>query len=271
MGERAGLFNHERCCGLAPATQWPMMDGMSELDFIRPDWPAPPGVRALTTTRAGGVSPPPYDSLNLGAHTGDAAACVAENRRRLALAADFPEAPAWLKQVHGTAVVAAHRATGVPEADGSVTDRRGVVCAILTADCLPVLLCDQDGTRVAALHAGWRGLVDGMLESGVAALGGAEGLMAWLGPAIGPDAFQVGAEVRQAFLARDEGAAPCFREDQEGRWRADLYALAARRLATVGVHAVYGGDHCTHTEAARFYSYRRDGETGRMATLIWLA
>lgn len=248
-----------------------MMDAMSELDFIRPDWPAPAGVRALVSTRTGGFSRPPYDSLNLGGHTGDDPERVADNRRRLREAAALPSGPVWLRQVHGTRVVAAHAVEGVPEADGSWTDRPGVVCAVLTADCLPVVLCDQDGPRVAALHAGWRGLAGGILEAGVSALGGPGGLMAWLGPAIGPEAFQVGDDVRQAFLARDDGAGPCFRADAQGRWRADLYTLAARRLAAAGVQAVYGADHCTWSDAGRFFSYRRDGETGRMATLIWLA
>lgn len=242
---------------------------MSDLDFIRPDWPALARVRALTTTRAGGVSPSPYHSLNLGAHTGDDPGCVEENRRRLRTQAGLPGDPVWLQQVHGTRVVPAHGVRGGDQADGSWTDAPGVVCTVLTADCLPVLLCHVEGTRVAALHAGWRGLANGILEAGVQALGGPRGLLAWLGPAIGPQAFQVGGEVRDAFLASDPGAGPCFVADPAGRWRADLYSLAARRLAAVGVHAVYGGDHCTWSDADRFFSYRRDGETGRMATLIW--
>ena len=242
---------------------------MDDSEFILPDWPAPPGVCAVTTTRRGGVSRPPHGALNLGAHTRDDPDAVAENRRRLCRALALPAAPVWLRQVHGTRVVAAHRAEGVPEADGGWTDQAGFVCAVLTADCLPVLLCDGRGARVAALHAGWRGLADGVIEAGIRALGGPCGLMAWLGPAIGPGAFQVGDEVRAAFLAHDAGASGSFRSDGPGHWRADLYALARRRLAAAGVAAVYGGGFCTHTEAGRFYSYRRDGETGRMATLIW--
>lgn len=239
------------------------------MDWIEADWPAPPQVRALTTTRIGGVSNGRWAGLNLAAHVDDDPAAVAANRRLLREALALPAEPRWLEQVHGTCAVDA--AGPACRADASFSDRPGVVCAVLTADCLPVLLCDRAGTRVAAAHAGWRGLVGGVLESTVAALGPDPArLLAWLGPAIGPAAFEVGEEVRAVFLAADPGAAPAFRPSSDGRWLADLYTLARRRLEAAGVGGVYGGTWCTYGDAARFYSYRRDGVTGRMGSLIWL-
>jgi YfiH family protein len=245
---------------------------MIEPGFIVPDWPAPENVRAAVTTRAGGVSRAPYDRFNLAAHVGDDPQAVASNRARLRAALALPAEPAWLDQVHGAAVVDAGKATGRPEADGAFTTRPGAVCAVLTADCLPVLLCDRAGTRVAALHAGWRGLAGGVIEEGVRVIGvaGSE-LLAWLGPAIGPDAFEVGGEVRAAFVGRDSAAASAFRAHGDDRFFADIYALARQRLAALGVSAVYGGGWCTVADCDRFYSYRRDGATGRMAALVWLA
>ncbi len=244
-----------------------------DLEFVFPDWPVPPPprLRAVVTTRVGGFSQGPYASFNLAQHVGDDPEAVARNRARLYARLALPREPLWLDQVHGTEVVDAADAAPGTKADGAYTDRPGVVLAVLTADCLPVFLCDRAGRRLALLHAGWRGLAAGVVEAGVRALGlsGAE-LIAWLGPAIGPRAFQVGEEVRQAFLARDAGAREAFAPDGEGRWRADLYALARRRLAAVGVRAVYGGKYCTFHEPERFYSYRRDGQCGRMASLAWL-
>lgn len=241
------------------------------LPLLRPDWPAPVGIRACVTTRIGGVSAAPFDTLNLGARTGDDAAAVAANRDRLIAAAGLPAAPRWLAQVHGTRVVAARDvAPDATESDASWSERPGEVCAVLVADCLPVLLCDRDATCVAAAHAGWRGLAGGVLEATVAALPAAPGaLRAWLGPAIGPAAFEVGEEVREAFLGADAGAAGCFRPSPAGRWLADLYGLARRRLHALGVEAIHGGGFCTYREPGRFFSYRRDGRTGRMAALIW--
>jgi len=238
------------------------------LPLIVPDWPAPPNVRAAVSTRVGGVSAAPYDSFNLGAHTEDLPEHVAENRRRLRQALRLPAEPAWLTQVHGVEVVRAEVAPA--EADAAWTDRAGTVCAILTADCLPVLFCDEGGEAVAAAHAGWRGLASGVLEATVAAMGRApRTLMAWLGPAIGPDAFEVGAEVVDRFLVHDAGAADCFRPSPQGRWLADLYGLARRRLHRFGLERIYGGGFCTFHDRARFFSYRRDSRTGRMASLIW--
>ncbi|MEL7450750.1 MAG: peptidoglycan editing factor PgeF [Pseudomonadota bacterium] len=246
---------------------------MSRPPLIFPEWPAPAGVKAVSSLRTGGVSAAPWQSLNLGAHVTDVPEHVAENRRRFAAAAVLPSAPAWLSQVHGTRVIdAAVGADPPPEADGAFTTRAGIVCAVLTADCLPVLLCDTQMSCVAAVHAGWRGLAAGVLEAAVGeleAVAKPQNLMAWLGPAIGPEAFEVGGEVREQFVAEDERASAAFQRHGE-RWLADLPALARARLAGCGVHAVYGGDHCTFSDSARFFSYRRDGQTGRMATAIWL-
>jgi polyphenol oxidase len=245
---------------------------MVEPGIITPDWPAPGNVRACATTRTGGVSHPPYDSFNLAAHVGDDPQAVAANRARLREQMQLPAEPVWLTQVHGVTVVDAAQAADQPQADGAYATRPGAVCAVLTADCLPVLLCDRAGTRVAALHAGWRGLAGGILEAGVQALNvpGSE-LLAWLGPAIGPQAFEVGPEVRAAFVAHDPTAAAAFRPQTGDRYLADLYRLARQRLVALGVPAVYGGKDCTLTDGARFFSYRRDGRCGRMAALVWLA
>ncbi|AJG18935.1 hypothetical protein RR42_m1537 [Cupriavidus basilensis] len=249
-------------------------------------------MRALSTTRQGGVSEAPYGlvdgspgGLNLGTHVGDEAAAVAANRSRLD--AWLPAVPGWLEQVHGCAIATEDQfaADGVvPQADASIATTAGRVCAVMTADCLPVLLCDRAGTVVGAAHAGWRGLCGGVIEATLAHMGkqvgkqaGAQAQwLAWLGPAIGPDAFEVGAEVRQAFLAQarpDETAQVdlAFRAGAGGKYFADIYALARIRLARAGCTAVYGGDACTVGDAQRFYSYRRDGVTGRMASLVWLA
>jgi len=239
-------------------------------EILHPEWPAPPRVRALQTLRGGGCSPAPWDSCNLGDHVGDAPERVAANRASLRALA--PNKPCWLRQVHGVAVVDAAAASGVPAADAAFTRRPGSVCAVMTADCLPVLFCDRAGSVVAAAHAGWRGLAAGVLEATVAAMGAPpDELLAWFGPAIGPRCFEVGGEVRAAFVDRDPAAAGAFQALGGNKWLADIYALARLRLAAVGVTKTFGGDHCTVSEAGRFFSYRRDGTTGRMATLIWLA
>jgi len=241
-------------------------------DWLTPDWPAPGRVRAASTLRTGGVSAGPWTSLNLGAHVGDDPAAVTANRRLLVEALGLPSEPRWLQQVHGTRVAGCDWQPGC-EADAAVTDQPGDVCVVMTADCLPVLLCNRAGTRVAAAHAGWRGLAAGVLERSAGAFADPPGdLLAWLGPAIGPGAFEVGEEVRQAFCAKDPGAAVAFAPSvQAGHWLADLYSLARRRLAACGVNAVYGGGECTYSDAARYFSFRRDGTTGRMASLVWLA
>lgn len=238
--------------------------------WLVPDWPAPANVRALTTLRYGGVSRAPHAALNLATHVGNDPAAVTENRARLARAAGLPADPCWLEQVHGIAAVDADDwRTGV-EADAIVARRSGQVCAVLTADCLPLLLCDDRGSAVAAVHAGWRGLAGGVIESALHALDVEPArLLAWLGPAIGQDAFEVGGEVREAFVEADPAAAACFRPGRPGHWHADLYGLAQRRLRAAGVERIHGGGECTVTQQERYYSFRRDGSTGRMASLIW--
>ena len=240
-------------------------------EFLVPDWPAPATVRAIQTTRQGGSSVAPWDSLNLGDHVGDDPASVLANRARLRC--DLPGEPAWLKQVHGTSVLDAAEAHLAPmEADAAYTRQQGAVCVVMTADCLPVLFCNRVGTVVAAAHAGWRGLQAGILESTVAAMGEAsDELLAWLGPAIGPACFEVGDEVRAAFIGGDTGAAEAFAPSAPGKWFTDIYLLARRRLLAAGVTSIHGGGRCTVSDRERFFSYRRDGVTGRMATLIWLA
>lgn len=236
--------------------------------LITPDWPAPPGVKSLMTTRIGGVSSAPYESWNFGDHVHDDPEAVVANRALLRQ--HLPADPVWLNQVHGTLVVQADAVMGVPDADAAFTHQPGTVCAVLTADCLPVLFCARDGSVVAAAHAGWRGLAAGVLEATLLAMGVApDNVMAWMGAAIGPRAFEVGAEVRDTFISSHPQAAAAFTPHRD-KWLADLYILTRIRLAAYGVAAVSGGGLCTYTDAARFYSYRRDGVTGRMATLIWI-
>jgi len=264
---------------------------------IMPDWPAPAPVRCAFTLRSGGVSAPPYDSLNVGAHVGDVAEAVAENRRRVRELLRLPAEPAWLQQVHGTDVVdldalqgrapastgagatlgaaaggqAADGAMPSLRADAVVTHVRQRVCVIQVADCMPVLFAARDGSAVGAAHAGWRGLAGGVLEQTVLASGvPATDLIAWLGPTISQRHFEVGDDVRTAFVSGDPGAAAAFMTNTRGRWQCDLYALARRQLVALGVRNVFGGEWCTYADSARFFSFRRDGQCGRMAALIWL-
>ena len=249
------------------------------LDWMTPDWPAPASVGAFATTRKGGASRGSRASLNLATHCGDDPATVARNRERVD--AFLPGPPVWLEQVHGIRVVridaanvdAARRAP--PAADAAVTTLPGVPCAVLTADCLPVLFADREGAAVGAAHAGWRGLAAGVLEATAAALAGlgvpAGRVLAWIGPAIGPRAFEVGGDVVGAFCDRDPAAAAAFVASAGGRWHADLHALARLRLARAGVVVVSGGGHCTFSAPDRFFSYRRERETGRQAAFVWRA
>jgi len=248
------------------------------VQVIQPDWPAPPRVRAFSTTRDGGVSSGVFSSLNLGDHVGDEPVRVARNRALLRERLSLPGEPLWLRQVHGCNLVPSQAgaspasSSGPYEADGAVTSDPESVCAVMTADCLPVLMCDRQGTRVAAVHAGWRGLAAGILEEAFQALGiCAKRVLVWLGPAIGPQAFEVGPEVRARFVEFDPRAAEAFRLRPDGRWLADLAELARQRFARLGVTDVYGGVYCTFSDPRRFFSYRRDGVTGRMASLIWLS
>ncbi|MDN8602284.1 purine nucleoside phosphorylase YfiH [Citrobacter sp. S2-9] len=239
--------------------------------LIVPQWPIPEGVAACSSTRIGGVSLPPYHSLNLGAHCGDNLEHVEENRKRLFTAGNLPSKPVWLEQVHGKDVL---KLTGAPydskRADASYSNTSGTVCAVMTADCLPVLFCNRAGTEVAAAHAGWRGLCEGVLEETVACFADKPAnIMAWLGPAIGPAAFEVGPDVRDAFMAKDAKAQAAFLPRGE-KYLADIYQLARQRLANLGITNIYGGDRCTYSESETFFSYRRDKTTGRMASFIWL-
>ena len=251
--------------------------------WLAADWPAPATIRAGTTLRGEpglGASAAPFHHLNLGAHCGDDPGAVAGNRARLQALLSLPQEPVWLRQVHGTGVLQIDAASGPvvasnddlrPEADAAVTRMASVVLAILTADCLPVLFCAADGSEIGAAHAGWRGLAAGALEATVAAMQTpAHRLLAWLGPAAGPQAYEVGAEVRDAFLAQDGAADGAFVASRPGHWHVDLFALARQRLLRAGVRQVYGGGLCTLSDPRRFFSHRRDGRSGRMASLIWI-
>ncbi len=241
---------------------------MHKPEFIIPDWPAPANVKALQTTRAGGISTGSYASLNLGDHVKDNPLHVAHNRQ--SLSPFLPTEPVWLQQVHGIRVIDASTSSCLETADASFSTRKEVVCVTMTADCLPVLLCDKAGTVVAAIHAGWRSLCDGVIEAAVEVMPGeASHLMAWLGPAIGPEAFEVGGEVRQQFILHDAQAEAAFRP-HGNKWLGDLYTIARQRLQSSGITRIYGGGRCTYTEPESFFSFRRDGDTGRMATFIWL-
>lgn len=241
--------------------------------WLEAGWPAPRGVRALTTLRHGlGVSRPPFDAFNLGARCGDDPGAVLENRRQLGQALPLPSAPRWLAQVHG-ATVAVEPGPGEPEADASVTATPGTVLAILTADCLPVVFAAKDGSEIAVAHAGWRGLAGGVLEATLAAMATPAGdVIAWLGPAAGRDAYEIGEDVFAAFVARDPRAGAAFAATRPAHWRVDLCALARLRMVDAGVHAdgIHGGGLCTISDPRRFFSHRRDGRSGRMATVAWL-
>ena len=239
------------------------------VDRIVPSWPAPANVHALCTTRIGGYSEGPHAGLNLAAHVGDSPVAVAANRQQLRRL--LPATPLWMNQVHGARCVPAEAAWHGIFADACVAHGANVVCAVLTADCLPVLLCDERGTAVAAVHAGWRGIAAGVVEAAIREMAVPRGrLLAWLGPAIGPQAYEVGDDVRKVFLNEDWGATAAFERRGE-KWLCDLYALARRRLAAAGVSRVFGGGLCTFRDGGRFFSFRRDGTTGRMASVIWLS
>ena len=240
-------------------------------EWLVPDWDVAPRVRAFVTTRAGGVSGGEFGSMNLGSRSGDAAANV--ERNRAIVREHLPAAPRWMAQVHGTDVADLDRLDDaqVPQADAAIASRPGQVTVVLTADCMPLLVSDEAGTRVAVAHAGWRGMAAGVIENTVQAMDIApRKLRAWMGPTIGPAAFEVGPEVREAFLKSDPAADGAFRSHQPGKFMADLYALARRRLARAGVERVHGGGFCTYTEAQRFFSYRRVQASGRMGAFIWI-
>jgi len=241
------------------------------MKLIQADWPAPSHIHALTSTRQGGVSVAPYDSLNLGDHVGDQPAAVAQNRDLLLASQGLQRRPQWLQQVHGTVLVEARDDGAVPQADACWSDQPGQACIVMTADCLPVLFTDRQGTKVAAAHAGWRGLADGILEQSLQVFDDPAEVLVWLGPAIGQDAFEVGEEVRQRFcdlLPRSEAA--FVPGEREGKWQADIYQLARLRLQRAGVRRIHGGGFCTFSDSARFFSYRRQAQTGRLASMIWI-
>jgi len=242
------------------------------MDFITPDWPAPDRVKAVSTCRSGGVSKGSYASLNLANHVGDNESAVMQNRSTLVDRFHLPAKPVWLEQVHGRRVLELdeYEAPQVIQADASISRNSHAVCAVMTADCLPVLLCKEDGSAVAAVHAGWRGLLVGIVDNTVVKLAEPEKIIAWLGPAIGPGRFEVGTEVKDAYVRQHEVMGPCFQRVDREHYLADLYALARIVLLKCGVKRIYGGEYCTYNQADQFFSYRREPITGRMASLIWL-
>jgi len=242
-----------------------------QTDWIVPDWPVPIQVKSIMTTRLGGISPSPYDSMNLAYHVQDDAQYVAANRACLQETLGLSKRPFWVNQVHGVDVADVSKDTTGCDADAVYSRERGMACCVMTADCLPVLLCDREGREVAAVHAGWRGLQQGVIEQAIEHFSAApKDIYVWLGAAISVKAFEVGDEVRQAFIRDNEQDAACFYAVNNGHWMADLYQLARQRLARIGIGYVGGGDYCTFTDSRRFYSYRREAVTGRMASLIWI-
>lgn len=237
------------------------------MNWLKADWPAPDFIKAGITLRQGGMSVKPYDSFNLATHVGDELAVVNQNRAML----DVPGTPQWLEQVHSTQAVLLPNEETIPKADAAYTSEKNIVCTVMTADCLPLLITDQQGSCVAAIHAGWRGLCDGIVEATIKKLPAEpESLLVWLGPAIGPDVYEVGEEVYDAFTKAEPEAKQAFTTTTKGHWLFDIYQLAKLRLNKMGVSHIYGGEHCTLSEEEQFFSYRRDGVTGRMASLIWI-
>jgi YfiH family protein len=236
--------------------------------WLTPDWPAPANIHAATTLRTGGVSCGVYTSLNPAMHVGDGADLVKQNRQLIKDLMGLPSEPVWLEQIHSNRAIQAVKTELLQQADASYTAEPGIVCAVLTADCLPLLVCSADGSQLAAIHAGWRGLLAGVIGNTLSAMQGSNFLV-WLGPAIGPDCFEVGAEVRDAFMEKSPAFKAAFKQQSNDKWLADIYQLARIDLTVLGIDKIYGGGFCTVTEHERFYSYRRDKQTGRMATLIW--
>jgi len=241
------------------------------VNWLQADWPAPDFIKAGTTLRQGGVSKGAYASFNLATHVGDELAAVEENRVILTQGLNAPDAPQWLEQIHSTKAVLLPNEEAIPKADASYTLKENVVCAVMTADCLPLLITDKHGSCVAAIHAGWRGLCDGIIEATIKKLPTEpESLLVWLGPAIGADVYEIGEEVYDAFIHGDNKAKQAFTSVSEGHWLFDIYQLAKYRLHKMGIKQIYGGDHCTLSEEEEFFSYRRDNVTGRMASMIWI-
>ena len=240
------------------------------LEWFAADWPAPDHVHAFTTTRKGGISEGVYDSFNLATHVGDLPSLVSSNRQLLKESFELPAEPCWLKQTHSNHVIDANRFDHI-EADASWASSKGTVCAVLTADCLPVFFSNKDGSRVAMAHAGWRGLLNGVISATFSAMQiRPDDCLVWLGPSIGPDVFEVGLDVLQSFTGKNKATLPCFRQKDEEHWLCDMYQLARTELEQLGIRQVFGGGLCTYTDKENFYSFRRDGDTGRMASLIWI-
>lgn len=236
------------------------------MKYIKPNWPAPSNIHAATTTREVGASIAPYDNFNLGEHVGDNPEHVTENRKTLVKALQLPSEPIWLKQIHSKNIIMANKFNGLPELDACIATQPGKVCVIMTADCLPILLCDKQGNEIAAVHAGWRGLVAGIISETISAIQTSpDQLLAWIGPAICQKHYEVGKEVYEQFSKQND----CFQKEAHGKWLMDMVAIATQQLKQLGIQDIYGGDLCTYCDPTRFYSYRRDGKTGRMATLIW--
>jgi polyphenol oxidase len=236
--------------------------------WLQPDWPAPANVHSATTLRTGGVSTGEYTSLNPATHVGDNADSVSQNRQIIKMMLNLPSEPIWLNQTHSNRAVKAIATDTPQQADASYTNQPSVVCAVMTADCLPLLVCSLDGSEIAAIHAGWRGLLDGVIDNTINGLKNKD-LLVWLGPAIGSERFEVGNEVRAAYIEQSAEYTPAFKQHSQDKWLANIYQLARINLAVLGINKVYGGNFCTVTDKERFYSYRRDQVTGRMATLIW--
>jgi len=238
------------------------------MTWIKPDWPVKDTIHAAVTLRTGGISQGAFQSLNPALHVNDKAEFVMQNRQSISQMLKLPSEPVWLEQIHSNRVIKADQTTQLEQADASYTDQAGIVSVVMTADCLPILLASKDGTKIAAIHAGWRGLLNGVISNTVAMFKNTP-VIAWLGPAIGPDCFEIGAEVKSLFVTKSGHFSPAFKQKNEDKYLADIYQLATIELANLGINQVYGGNFCTVTDKQRFYSYRRDGETGRMATLIW--
>lgn len=236
--------------------------------WLQPEWPAPSNIHAATTLRTGGHSLGQYLSLNPASHVGDNPELVKKNRQAIRKMLNLPSEPVWLNQTNSNIAIKAETGLIMPQADASFTGQSGVVCTVMTADCLPLLLCSSNGAEIAAIHAGWRGLLDGIIENTIAALKNKD-LLVWLGPAIGPGKFEVGNEVRTAFLSKSLDYSSAFNKYTDEKWLANIYTLARIELAKLGVEKIYGGSFCTVTDEKRFFSFRRDKVTGRMATLIW--
>ena len=240
-------------------------------NLIYPDWPAPDNIKAVNTARIGGISSPPYDGFNLADHVGDDVDRVASNRDYLIELAQLPSDPLWLEQTHSTLIIDSQNWHSGIEADAMISHNTNHVCVVMTADCLPILLCNQQGDTVAAVHAGWRGLAAGIIEKTIHSFScNPYDIVAWLGPAIGPNQFEVGEDVYHAFTQHDPQAKLAFQQSDSEHYLADIYRLARQRLNNLGISAIYGGDYCTVTDHQQFFSYRRDGVTGRMTSLIWI-